>query len=372
MQSMHHLWSTLELSPGLSNILPEWKRRLGTSFDVVRPWFRPTDRRATSFPYSLPGGSSCLHRVVDYGDGEIIAVCNDEDQYCDEITLTPEDIIVHKLDLRTLASVVAKTLGISFEFAPEEGVYQTFLVGKIQPFASRRFPVFLTVQGDKDLMRNVIVSLISKTDTPFILLSLTDQSVDREMKDMLTRNRSQLIYLEDLLVWDDVNETLVEVESVSGLLAEFAKQAAPEITQMGSMEHFPTPPGASWEHFTFEFLADSALLVWCKGIQKPRQLEPEHLGMKRQDNGQATKQWLLLRILARLGGRLTWKDRDASKKFKDHKYSLSKKLREYFLLDEDPIPWKRREHAFETRFILRQYRPQRADDIQQELDSLEE
>ncbi len=372
MQPIPQLWSILEQSPGLSNIMPEWQRRLDTTFEVARHWFRPTNRRGTTFPCQSPGANGCHMRVVEHSNDNIVAVCNDEDPYCDRIQLSPADIIVHDLDLRTLASIVAQVFDFSPEFAPVEGLYQTFLVGKIQPIGSRRFPIFLTIQGDKANMKDAAVCLLAKIDTPFVLLSPTGKSVDKEMADLLARHKSRFILLEDILVWDEVNGSLTGTEAAPGLLADFVTQAAPEITQMGSMEHFPTPPGASWEHFTFEFLADSALLVWCKGIQKPRQLEPEHLGMKRQDNGQATKQWLLLRVLARLGGRLTWKDGDASKKFKDHKYSLSKKLREYFLLDEDPIPWKRREHAFETRFILRQYRPQRADDIQQELDSLEE
>ena len=372
MQPIHQLWSILEQSPGLSNTLPEWQRRLGTHFDVVRPWFRPTDHRATSFEYSLPGGNTCLHRVVDHGDGEIIAVCNDEDRYCDKITLSPGDIIINKLDFRTLASVVAQVFNFPPEFAPVEGFYQTFLLGKIQPIGSRRFPIFLTIQRDKANMKDAAVCLLAKTDTPFVLLSPTGKSVDREMADLLAHHKSQFMLLEDILAWDEINRNLTGTEAAPALLSDFVRQAAPETTKLGPMDHFPTPPGASWEHFTFEFLADAVLLVRCKGVQQTRQLEPEHLGMKRQDNGEFTKQWLLLKILARYGGRLTWKDRGASQKVKDHKYSLSKKLREYFQLDEDPIPWKRKEHAFETRFILRQYQPQRGDNIQQEMDSLDE
>lgn len=370
MQTLHHLWSTLELSPGLSNVLSEWQRRLGPHFDIVRPWFRPTDRRATSLQCPRPG-SGCLRKVVDYGDGEIIAVCNGEDQCCDEITLSPEEIIVHKLDLRTLSSIVANVLKIPLEFAPVEGFYQLFLVGKIQPVASQRFHVFLTIQGDKEITRNVVVGLLGKMDAPFVLMSLTDQSVDREMVHLIARNRSRITYLEDLLVWDDVNKALVGVESASEWLADFAKQAAPEMTQAGSMDYFPTPAGAHWEHFTFEFLADHALLVRCKGIQQPRQLEPEHLGMKNQINGRPTQQWIVLMALAIHGGQLSWKNNKENSKLKAQKQALSKKLRQYFLLDDEPIPWKRNQGAFETRFVLRQYRSKNHDWFQNEMSNLE-
>ncbi|CAK0767740.1 conserved hypothetical protein [uncultured Gammaproteobacteria bacterium] len=372
MQSIHHLWSILEQSPGLKNIMPEWQRRLGTTFDVARLWFRPTNQRSTSFPCPSPGGNGCPRRVVDHGNDEIVAVCNDEDQYCDKITLAPGDIIIHDLDLRALGTILAQIFDFTPEFAPIDGLYQTFLLGKIQPIANRRFPVFLTIQRDKANMKDAAVCLLAKTDTPFVLLSPTGKFVDTEMTTLLARNKSRFMPLEEILVWDAEIESLTGTESVSGWLTDFAKQAAPEITQLGSMDHFPTPSGASWEHFTFEFLGDQAMLVRCKGVQQPRQLEPEHLGMKNQINGKPTQQWIILMALAVDGGQLSWRNKNDNSKLKAQKQALSKKLKQYFLLDDEPVPWKRNLSSFETRFVLRQYRSKNNDWFQSEMSNFEE
>ncbi|MBC8285867.1 MAG: hypothetical protein H8E42_00180 [Nitrospinae bacterium] len=309
---------------------------------------------------------------MDYGDNEIIAVCNDENQYCDDISLLPNDIIIHELDRRKLADMVAQALGIQPAFTPLEGFYQTFMVGEIQQFGSRRFPVFLTIQLNKGAMRDVTIRLLTKADTPILLLGGTKNMVDLEMTDLLARHKSRFVPLEDLLIQDDLGKRLTEVISARVLLYDFLELATPDQTPENTSEYFPTPPGAKWEHFIFEFLADSVLNVRCKGVKQPQRLEPEHLGMKRKDNGKPTLQWVLLMALAVERGHLSWESQHANPKVKAQKQALSKKLRRYFLLDEEPIPWKRNPDAFETRFVLRHYISSNYDWLKNEWKNLEE
>ncbi len=361
MLPTHHFWSTLDRSPGQFNILPEWRRRLGSDFEIVSLLFRPTDYRAKSVSCPSPGGSGCPRRVVDYGDGEIIAVCNDEDEGCDDITLSPEDIIVHELDHRKLTVIVARALEIRPTFSPLDGFFQTFKVGDINPGGSRRFPVFLTIQLDANALRDVTSRLLAKSREPFVLLTFTGDMIDLEMEDLLARNKSCFMALADILIRDDQAGDLVGVKPAYELLSSFIRDAAPELTAVDSMSHFPTPPGACWEHFTFEFLADSALLVRCKGVPQARRLEPEHLGMKNLTNGNPSHQWLLLRIFALSGGHLSWESRHADPKLKNQKQILSRKLKRYFHIDDEPIPWKRQSRAWETLFVLRRYQPPQDD-----------
>ena len=355
MQSTHDLWLALESVPAQANILPVWQRLLGSDFHIACYFFRPTDRRASRFPCPRHGGDGCPRRVVDYGDGEIIAVCNDEDEGCDDITLSPEDIISHELDRRKMVEVVAKALEIQPAFAPLEGFHRTFMVGEINAGGSRRFSVFLTTPLDADSLLGIMARLLAKLRSPFMLLTYTKNIVSQEMIEMMDQNKSCFMALDEILVWDEQVGGLVGGMPANELLSGFLEKAAPELTKSNSIDHFPTPPGAHWEHFTFEFLADSVLLVRCKGVQQPMRLEPEHLGMKNRTNGEPSKQWLLMRIFALSGGYLSWDSQHADPKVKNQKQILSRKLKSFFHIDEEPITWKRTSGAWETQFILRQY-----------------
>ena len=372
MQPTHRFWSTLDQSPGQFNILPEWRRLLGSDFEVVSLLFRPTDYRAQSVSCPSPGGNGCPRRIVDHGDGEILAVCNDEEEGCDDIMLSSEDIIAHELDRRKLADMVARVLNIHPTFSPLDGFFQTIKVGDINPGGSRRFPVFLTIQLNTNALRDVTFRLFAKTREPFVLLTFTRDMIGLEMEDMLARNKSCFMALADILIRNDRTGDLVGVESAHELLSRFIREAAPELTDVDSMSHFPTPPGARWEHFTFEFLADSALLVRCKGVHQPRRLEPEHLGMKNLTNGAPNNQWLLLKIFALSGGHLSWESRHANPKLKNQKQILSRKLKRYFHIDKEPIPWNRQSRTWETLFVLRQYQPPQDDRAQTEYSIFEE
>ncbi|MBF0186250.1 MAG: hypothetical protein HQM06_17925 [Magnetococcales bacterium] len=369
MPTAHPLWSVLEISPGQGNILPEWRRLLGTGFDTIQFLLRPTDFRVSNFPYPGPGGYRCVHRVVDCGNGKIVAVCNDEEQGCDNIMLSPADIIVYELNRGKLAELLAHSLHLQPAFSAVEGLHQTFLVGDLLYKGSRYFPVFLTlnVSLDRNVLCEVAAHLLAKIGTPLILLGPTRNMVTPALTDLMTRNKSCFLPLSDLLVRDDSNGTLTKNQAVDGLVANFIKLAAPDLALADPMQHFPTPPDASWEQFTFEFLADELLIVRCKGVPNQRQVEPEHLNMKRRDNGKPTLQWVLLMGLARNAGRLSWSNQNDNSKLKAQKQALSRKLKHYFLLNEEPIPWQKQSHEFESRFILRQYKPKNREWFQNEM-----
>ncbi|MEO5338468.1 MAG: hypothetical protein H7841_16505 [Magnetospirillum sp. WYHS-4] len=64
-------------------------------------------------------------------------------------------------------------------------------------------------------------------------------------------------------------------------------------------------------------------------------------------------QWATLRAMAQSGGRLECRDPKAYNKIKTHKYQLSKKLRAYFQIEEDPIYWNSTDSCWQARFIVR-------------------
>lgn len=140
-------------------------------------------------------------------------------------------------------------------------------------------------------------------------------------------------------------------ESPQTIASNRLKTVLPKSVKPGSEYQFPTPAGATWEQFMFEFTATEILSVTCGQTQQ--RLEPVHLKMKDQRSGKITNQWTLLLALAKTGGNLLWQGSNVNDKLKKQKQELANKLKQYFGLSEDPLPWSRKENCYKARFIIR-------------------
>jgi hypothetical protein len=76
------------------------------------------------------------------------------------------------------------------------------------------------------------------------------------------------------------------------------------------------------------------------------------MGMVSKRNGKPTKQWLVLQALARHRGSITWKDSESDRTFQKQKQELSKRLREFFRIESDPIVWDKRDHCYRCLFTI--------------------
>ncbi len=140
-------------------------------------------------------------------------------------------------------------------------------------------------------------------------------------------------------------------ESAQTIVSNWLETVLPKSAKPGSEYQFPTPAGATWEQFVFEFTATEMLLVSCGETQE--RLEPEYLKMKNQNSGKPTLQWTLLRSLATTGGSISWQDQDATDRVKKQKQELANKLKQTFGLSEDPVPWNEGEKAYKARFTVK-------------------
>lgn len=349
MRCLRRLWPALEALPGLAAVAQEWKDRFGEDFDAGQELLRLTDRRAEAYPCPSPGGVGCPRRVVDHGNGRLVAVCGDRPKRCDKLILTKQDIAVHELDARKLCVAVAVAFGIEPVFDEIAGFRQTYRLGDYHPLAGKRFPIFLTIQTDRASLAGVATLLCGATESAFILLAPTLQLVDVAITDLLGRRRARLVALADLFERDDTGAMVAN--GAGGLiLAEFHRVVIPEEGSRG-MKNFPTPPGAGWGDIVLEFRAEEVIIAACMGIT--RRVEPEDMGMKNAKNGRPTLQWTTLQAMARSNGRLECRDPKAFDRIKSHKYQVSKKLRAYFQIEDDPIEWDATESNWKARFTLR-------------------
>lgn len=112
----------------------------------------------------------------------------------------------------------------------------------------------------------------------------------------------------------------------------------------GGMVHFPTPDGIRWSDITIQFRNGHTVTIWAGG-QSGRYTYYQ-MGMYSKKNGDRTVQWKLLLAFADSRGEIDWSSQFATDKLKKQKQELSRRLREFFRLQEDPIEWVKGEKCY--------------------------
>lgn len=133
--------------------------------------------------------------------------------------------------------------------------------------------------------------------------------------------------------------------------AKYKKDTQAESPKDKNGETFPLPQGAKWKELTLEF-ADGHV-VTVKFQQKRKRFTYAQMGMVCGKSGSPNKQWELLRAFAESRGQIDWHNRFASDKLKKQKQELSKRLREFFQIKEDPIEWVKGEKSYRCLFTIK-------------------
>ena len=76
------------------------------------------------------------------------------------------------------------------------------------------------------------------------------------------------------------------------------------------------------------------------------------MGFEDKRNGSPNKQWMLLYLLAKNNGQISWKDYTAKLDIKKKKQLLSKALKEYFKIDDDPFFAYKNEKSYTLKLQL--------------------
>jgi hypothetical protein len=349
MRTLTRLWPALEQLPGLAASLGTWREDLGDEVDAIADLLRPTDRRAVRFPCPSPGGDGCPRRVVEHGDGTAVAVCGDRPQRCEPIEVCRAELIVHALDTRRLCAAVAAVLRLEEGFQVVRVCWQTWRVGDYVPLSGERFPVYLSIPDSPDRVHAAAVRLTGIADRPFLMLVPARAQVDPATSELLTRTRSRLSALEDLIAID-ADGRWVGQRSSAELLREFRTSVLGEEGPTVPSVRFPTPAGARWEEVTIRFITQHQVHVRVR--DEAGAYEHTQMGMASKRNDQPTKQWELLQLFAEHGGELTWDSPGADRKNAHRRLSLARQLREFFGIDGDPFEKLFGGRGWRTRFTI--------------------
>jgi hypothetical protein len=111
--------------------------------------------------------------------------------------------------------------------------------------------------------------------------------------------------------------------------------AVPRSETRRQIYRFEILPGTKWSGILIRFL-DGHTVTIVVNTKTERRTFAE-MNMKDGRNGNPTKQWRLLELLARNGGRLAWTNSEANLKQKKQIELLAHRLQEYFGIAESPF-----------------------------------
>jgi hypothetical protein len=339
------LWSTLEDLPGLAAPALEWRERLGTEFGQIGRLLRPTGELARSVDCPSPGGNGCPRRVVDHGNGEIIAVCGDVPRNCDDITLTRSDIVIYRIEEKLLCEETAKALDLSAPTEVDAGQRGIFHVGDFEPIAGMRFPVYLGIQIKPDSLESLAIRLWGASSMPFILITPTRRHVELDLAEKLAGWKARTAALADLL--ERNGHAFNATDAARGLLAEFRAVVMPK-QEDPTVERFSTPPDARWGDVAIQFVDGHTVSIRCKS--ETGTFNYTQMGMVDRRNGNPDVQWKFLGDLAEGYGRMTWDASAARRENKKRKQTLNRRLTVFFGIDGEAITWDKEAGNYRCRF----------------------
>jgi hypothetical protein len=333
MSRTNKLWQALEVVPGLAAVEAAWRAYLGTDYDSVRAFFRPSGKLASSHSCIVPNGCGCEHEVIVHAPEDIVAVCRCESG-CETFPLDRSDIVVYELDRALLDAAVAAAFGLVIEGGSKTDLHGTTRIGIYFPYAGFRFPAYLTIQLEPTELEEVVDGLLGRNDSPFILLAPTRDLCLSAVEDRLSRRRSTFVPLSENLAIVE-KERFQLLRPLDDILSGFRSAVLPEIKDDDGMVFFPTPPDATWRDVTIRF--KDGLTVFVKAKSASGTFSYTQMGMANKKSANPTLQWKLLQSFAEESGVMTWKSPHADRKNQKRREVLGKNLQRFFRIESDPI-----------------------------------
>jgi len=341
------LWQYLEDLPGQAAPLVEWHQHLDgwPGFqDFHRRYLQLTKNPATAVECRTDCGLGCPRKVVTHAPNDIVAVCPEQEEK--PYPLKRQDILIYSVKRASLHKDICSALGITHRESKVDGCRRTWRLGDFVPTAGMIFPVFLTHQEDQDELLEVAKTLCLLHADPFVLLTLTRRRLSPPTEQMLAQRNAIFLALEEEMPFDEQGG--LQVRRTPDELFAPLHEEVPE-PGSGGMVHFPTPDGTSWTDIKIQFRDGHTVTVWAGDASG--KFNFSQMGMAK-NNGDRTKQWELLLAFANSRGEIDWSSPFATDKLKKQKQELSRRLREFFRLKEDPIEWVKGEKCYRCRFRI--------------------
>lgn len=350
---LRSFWSACETLVGPAAVEAQWKRLAECDYKAARAFLRPLQEPATSYPCPREHQCACSHRVVDHGDGHIVAVCRCSPPCCDTVALTRSDLVVYELNRPLLYTVIAEALSLQPAQADVPGLPWVARIGFDSPCAGYRFPVYLILTSRPERFRSAAFALATKSVDPLILIASTDKACDPESLELMSTRRSLVLTLSDVLCINESGEPAAG-EHCAQMLDKFHTTIIPALQpdskDASPIAFFPTPANAAWNDVQIRFLDGHTVSISVgdrSGVYNFVQM-----GMSKRNSATPTAQWKLLEAFADGHGVFDWHSEHAARTQKKQKQLLSQALSEFFRIEGDPFRYVRESKGWETRFNI--------------------
>ena len=336
MPPTRKFWRALRSIPGAATSRLEWRTLLGEEWSTIASLLRPAGVVVARVPCPSPGGDGCPRRVVNHGDGRIVAVCGDPEGQCESVELALEDIIVHELDVGGLASALCRLLNCEPNLRPLPFVGATWSIGWYEPLAGKRFPISLTLPTTGEEAHSAAVRLVGHLGQRFILFVPAREPIEPETIEYLRGNRACLLFLEDVLTVG-ATRTWELQRSAEDILSDFRDSVLDDPRLSLPTHAFPTPPGTRWQDVTIRFLNQHQVHVQVGRTSDAFEFTQMGMADGRRKPVEPNKQWRLLVDFAEGNGTVRWGSTHENRRRQKQKEELSNVLRCFFGIDDDPF-----------------------------------
>jgi len=197
MSDLARLWEWLEARPGRTAVLAEWRRAAGDGFAAVAGLLQPLDRRATAYPNPREHGPPM--KVVHHRDGTIVAI--DEVDWRNRLDLRPDDVVLHRLDLRRLRTALCGVLGcLTIARTPVDPAARWLQIGNWEPKRAASFPAYLLHGRGTGGLRQLALDRMTRcTREGAILLTFARTNWTDELLALLKGRRMLLVAIGEIV-----------------------------------------------------------------------------------------------------------------------------------------------------------------------------
>ncbi|MBX3378419.1 MAG: hypothetical protein KF678_15605 [Phycisphaeraceae bacterium] len=321
------LWRALENVYCWSGVRSVWREHMGDELQFLEPLLRPMEELALSVPWP---GTVEGRRVVIHDEDDIVAV---DRETSEASPIAREDIVLWKLDAETLFKGVSAALGLAGSPSSVGMGNRLWWLGELI-IVERVFPVYLATTKDAaDLLRST-AHIAALAKRPFVLATPSRSGGSADLDNLLAGCEAAWMTLDAVLEW--LGEGAFRLRApITDLLRAFLERHAPARRTTDDHPRFPTPRGATWADVSIRFLGAESVHVVVRG--EVRELDPAGMNLQDRRTKKPNLQWQLLRVFGLAGGRIFWRDGNASRDFQKRKETLAKSLSAFFGIDDDPF-----------------------------------
>ncbi|MEO1615574.1 MAG: hypothetical protein AAFV88_06980 [Planctomycetota bacterium] len=319
--------------------LAHWRNLLGDRFTVARHWLKPTGEMASHIPKR--GSNYVWYRVIEDRPHVYIAV--DEERGCC-VDVEPCDMASYQFDFHRFAELIAGHFGFDLgdRWSDADAAWR---MAMDRPMAGISFPVYLQLLD----IENGVLHACDECDGPFVFIRWNDEPMDDRTRRRLDRHDAIVLTVDDFASVSDCDELKFSYVAKANV-DDFRKRHAPNINAGDPGIRFPTPSGTRWSQVAIQFKSDEAIQVSVGDVSQIYNFA--QMGLVDARNGRPTLQWELLRMMAAERGIYTWHSPGACRKNKKRREVLTKKLREFFGIEGDPIELTDDKKGYRTVFKL--------------------